>query len=253
VATRVRDWATVDYYELLGVEAGASGEEIARAFRAAAKVSHPDATGDPVAAERFKDLAAAYAVLSDRRMRRDYDQVRAAAAEPRPAPSARVAPQRAPRPGPVSRRDRPSRWNRKRAWIAVIVGALVTVLGLSMAALTWHLHGFDASQRARFVPVTANRLDAGQITFDTRQGAHIVTKEPEQHGEATGTSDTVGVRYDPANPRHVIVDSGTFGRDITLAIVALKLLIGGPVFFVLGTRWLLRNRRLTPPTPNLRQ
>ena len=79
---------------------------------------------------------------------------------------------------------------------------------------------------------------------------HIVTKEPAQHGEATGTGDTVDVRYDPANPHHVIVDSGTFGRDITLAIVALKLLIGGPVFFVLGTRWLLRHRR--PTTANLR-
>jgi hypothetical protein len=243
VATRVRDWATVDYYELLGVDSGASGDEIARAFRAAAKVSHPDATDDPVAAERFKDLAAAYAVLSDRRMRRDYDQTRAVAIDAVPASATRPVSRPASRPTAVSRRDRPSRWTRKRAWIAVVGGALVTLLGISVAALTWHLHDLDATQRAHFVPVTATRLDGGQITFDTRQGAHIVTKEPERHGEATGTGDTVGVRYDPANPRHVVVDGNTFGRDITLAIVALKLLIGGPVFVVLGTRWLLRHRR----------
>ena len=48
------------------------------------------------------------------------------------------------------------------------------------------------------------------------------------------------VRYDPAEPEHVVVDSSTFGRDITLAIVAIKLLIGGLVFAVLGVRHLRR-------------
>ena len=144
MATRVRDWATVDYYEVLGVDAGASGDEIARAFRAAAKVSHPDATGDPVAAERFKDLAAAYTVLSDRRIRRDYDQVRTATLEPRPARphGSRRAPAaglRAARPAValdaqagVDRGHRGRARHRARRF--------------AVAALTWHLHDHDATQ-----------------------------------------------------------------------------------------------------------
>jgi hypothetical protein len=63
-----------------------------------------------------------------------------------------------------------------------------------------------------------------------------VTREPSQYGEGGGLGPTVNVRYDPANPAHVVVDAGTFGRDITLAIVAIKMLIGGPVFFYLGAR-----------------
>ena len=48
--------------------------------------------------------------------------------------------------------------------------------------------------------------------------------EPRQHGDPNGLGPTVKIRYDPADPEHVIVDSGTVGRDITFAIVALKLL-----------------------------
>ena len=60
--------------------------------------------------------------------------------------------------------------------------------------------------------------------------------EPQQHGEGNNLGPTVAVRYDPANPTHVVVDASTFGRDITLAVVALKLLVGGPVFVALGAR-----------------
>ena len=51
------------------------------------------------------------------------------------------------------------------------------------------------------------------------------------------------IRCDPSDPEHVIVDAGTAGRDITFAIVALKLLVGGPVFTVLGARRLRSARR----------
>src|SRR5256886_17157780 len=77
MATRVRDWATVDYYALLGVDPSADAETVVRAYREQAKQWHPDATHDAAAAERFHDVAAAYAVLSDRGMRREYDRVRA--------------------------------------------------------------------------------------------------------------------------------------------------------------------------------
>ncbi len=65
-STRVRDWATVDYYALLGVDPSADADAITRAFREQAKRSHPDATDDADAASRFPDLAEAYAVLGDR-------------------------------------------------------------------------------------------------------------------------------------------------------------------------------------------
>ena len=92
--------------------------------------------------------------------------------------------------------------------------------------------------------MTATRLDdvGGNIAFTTRDGRRIVTHEPQQHGDPTGIGSTVAVRYDPADPRHVVVDSSTFGRDITLAIVAIKLFIGGLVFAVLGARRLRRLR-----------
>ncbi len=239
MATTVRDWATVDYYRLLGVSIDASGDDIARAFRAAAKRSHPDATNEPDAAEQFKDLAAAYAVLSNRRTRRDYDGVRAgsfgvAAVQPVPEPVA----------------VKPSRWTRKRAWVAFIGGVVITVLGVGASYLTWYLRDRDASERARFVPVAAQRVDNGDIAFDARDGRHVVVPEPRQRGEGTKTGPTVDVRYDPANPQHVVLDASTFGRDITLAIVALKLLIGGPVFAVLGGRHLRRSRGGEPARKN---
>ena len=87
----------------------------------------------------------------------------------------------------------------------------------------------------------ALRIGDGDVTFTTADGRVVRTREPEQHGEGTGVGPTVGIRYDPANPTHVIVDASTAGRDITLAIVSLKLLVSGPVFVVLGV---MRLRRL---------
>jgi curved DNA-binding protein CbpA len=242
VSTRVRDWAEVDFYDLLGVHPDATGDDIARAFRVAAKRTHPDATDDPVAAERFKDLSAAYAVLSNRRTRRDYDQVRAGVAfvaPPRAAGSTNepVVVRRAPS-RPAARKP----WSRRKAWTAVIAGAIVTLLGVAATILTIGLHEHDAQRRAHDVAVTAKRLADGEISFTTRTGERIVTKEPEQHGDPGALGPTVNVRYDPNDAHHVIVDANTLGRDITFGIVALKLLIGGPVFVVLGTRRLRKIR-----------
>ncbi len=64
-----------DYYEVLGIQKGASEDEIKKAFRATAKKYHPDMhPGDAECEEKFKEAQEAYAVLSDAEKRRQYDQ-----------------------------------------------------------------------------------------------------------------------------------------------------------------------------------
>ncbi len=64
-----------DYYEVLGVEKHASKEEIQAAFRTLALKYHPDRNpGDKEAERKFKEVSAAYDVLSDDKKRPQYDQ-----------------------------------------------------------------------------------------------------------------------------------------------------------------------------------
>jgi len=62
-----------DYYEVLGVPRDADAKAIKDAFRKLAMQYHPDRNKEPGAEERFKEIAEAYAVLSDPRKRSDYD------------------------------------------------------------------------------------------------------------------------------------------------------------------------------------
>ncbi|RME53394.1 molecular chaperone DnaJ [Candidatus Woesearchaeota archaeon] len=63
-----------DYYNILGVDRGASKEEIKRAFKKLAKKYHPDINKEEGAAERFKEINEAASVLLDEEKRRQYDQ-----------------------------------------------------------------------------------------------------------------------------------------------------------------------------------
>ena len=62
-----------DYYEVLGVARDADEKTIKDAFRQLALKYHPDRNKEPGASDRFKEIAEAYAVLSDPKKRAEYD------------------------------------------------------------------------------------------------------------------------------------------------------------------------------------
>ena len=72
-----------DYYEVLGLQKGASDDEIKKAFRKLAMKYHPDKNpGDKEAEEKFKEINEAYAVLSDSEQKAKYDQFGHAGVDP---------------------------------------------------------------------------------------------------------------------------------------------------------------------------
>ena len=70
-----------DYYDVLGVSKEASEKDIKMAFRRLAKKYHPDVNKEADAEEKFKEAQEAYAVLSDEKRRKQYDQFGHAAFE----------------------------------------------------------------------------------------------------------------------------------------------------------------------------
>ena len=75
-----QDWMTKDFYAVLGVAKDADSAAIKKAYRTLAKKYHPDRNpDDAAAAEKFKEIGEAYAVLSDAKERQQYDAIRSMA------------------------------------------------------------------------------------------------------------------------------------------------------------------------------
>ncbi|MDP1720752.1 MAG: molecular chaperone DnaJ [Candidatus Nanopelagicaceae bacterium] len=62
-----------DLYEVLGVGRDATQDQIKRAYRKLVRELHPDVNPDPAVQDQFKEITAAYEVLSDTQKRQDYD------------------------------------------------------------------------------------------------------------------------------------------------------------------------------------
>jgi hypothetical protein len=247
-STRTRDWANVDYYAALGIEPGAGDDEIARAYRRRAKELHPDAGAPVEVADRFNEVSRAYEVLRDERLRRDYDAVRAGVLPRTDLAGAAVVGVRGGLP-PRFRAATPTPWGwtPRRAWLAFVGGVLVTVLGAGIGAFVMDLQQTERADRAGRVATDARRFTddgRGRVEFTTRRGEVVRTDEPARENPGRPGS-TVAVLYDPERPTDVIADESHAARDITIWIVAVKLLVGGPVFAVLGGRAVRRQRRAT--------
>jgi molecular chaperone DnaJ len=78
MADQIRaDWATKDFYQVLGVAKNASQADIKKAYRKLARENHPDSNpGDTKKHETFKAVAEAYDVVGDPDKRKQYDDYR---------------------------------------------------------------------------------------------------------------------------------------------------------------------------------
>ena len=71
------NWLNQDFYKVLGVSESASEEDIKKAYRKLARKYHPDRNpGDTAAEQKFKEISEAHDVLSDKKQREEYDQIR---------------------------------------------------------------------------------------------------------------------------------------------------------------------------------
>ncbi len=147
------------HYELLGVSADASTEQLRQAFRALSKRYHPDTTALPAAEAElvFRQVRQAYGVLGDPAARRSYDERLRQLSRPAVVFSPPASPAGAtfqPRPAPVRRSLSGGEW------FALVLLALALVLSLVLGVgLAW-ARGAELMTRPSWwveVPAVAGR------------------------------------------------------------------------------------------------
>jgi hypothetical protein len=134
--------AGASHYQLLELPVSASDRDLRRAFRLLSKRYHPDTTSLPPdqAAEAFRRLQQAYAVLSDPPRRRDYDLRLAVTASAAPFSAAAPAPTAVPAQVAAAPRrlDRDRRALSGGEWFALLLLALALVFSLVLGVgLAW--------------------------------------------------------------------------------------------------------------------
>ena len=199
--TRVRDWATVDYYALLGVAPNADADAVTRAYPRAGQALAPRRDDDDARrAERFSDITAAYAVLGDPANARG---VRPGAGRARRPGVAATAPCRcsrsaAPEEGPQAVVAAPGDHGarRRRARARCSASGRRSSRGRCTSTTRTSAPGSCRSPRTR---VDGTVVD-GQLR-DAQRARACIVPEPQQHGDPNGAGTTVKIRYDPAEPR----------------------------------------------------
>jgi hypothetical protein len=234
-----------DLYEELGVARGASGDEITAAYRARAKELHPDARpGDATAAERFTRLGAAYRVLADPVERARYDAGLNRPAITASAPPRKPAPTPTAAPAPTAPPAKPFRLSRRGARWAAWGGAALVVLGLVVGSFVFSLQQHDADLQANGVAATATVIEVNgerRLEFETTSGRVVRATESVKTGEEQPiVGSRVKIHYDRSDPTSIVTDDSHAGRNITLWIVAVKLVVGGAVLAWFGVRRLRR-------------
>jgi hypothetical protein len=123
---------------------------------------------------------------------------------------------------------------------------VLVILGVAAAVWVVSLQRHDADLRARGVAATATVVDVDgrrQLQFTTRDGQSVRAVEATKSGEQQpGLGARVKIHYDRDDPTTIVTDASHTGRDITLWIVAIKLVVGGSVLAFFGARRLRRLR-----------
>jgi hypothetical protein len=118
------------------------------------------------------------------------------------------------------------------------------VLGIAATVLIISLQRHDADLRSRGTPTTATVVLDGterRLEFTTANGRIVDAPEPVRTGTGEKpVGSQVQIRYDPDHPTEVITNDDKLARDITLWIVAVKLLVVGAFFVWWGARRLRR-------------
>ncbi len=199
-------------YDTLGVSPDAPIEEIRRAFRALALRYHPDVNETPAAAARFREILAAYNVLSNPQRKVDYDRLfhQSAAWGAQSGGHGRRQGPPPPAPGPSlddeDEEEERRGWGRLRGCGTTLLIIFLVMVGISIVSNLVDRFGSSSGEppsAATAAPPSATQLRA------------TATPSPQQpspmYGPASGTLLDNEDSYSPA------LDTGTSIRDSVVA------------------------------------